>query len=48
MMKARVMFLVGALLVAGSALAQAPPGGGWVPLFNGKDLSGWKNNGNEK
>ena len=48
MMKARVMFLVGALLVAGSSLAQAPPGGGWVPLFNGKDLSGWKNNGNEK
>jgi 3-keto-disaccharide hydrolase len=21
---------------------------GWVPLFNGKDLSGWKNNGREK
>jgi len=21
---------------------------GWVPLFNGKDLSGWKNNGEEK
>jgi len=48
MLKARGMFLVDALLLAGSALAQAPPGGGWVPLFNGKDLSGWKNNGNEK
>ncbi len=22
--------------------------GGWVALFNGKDLSGWKNNGQEK
>lgn len=48
MMKARGIFLVGAFLIAASALAQAPPGGAWVPLFNGKDLSGWKNNGNEK
>jgi len=47
-MKARSLFLIAALFLAGSALAQAPPGGGWVPLFNGKDLSGWKNNGNEK
>ena len=31
----------------GSA-AQAPPVGGWVPLFNGKDLTGWKKNGDEK
>lgn len=30
------------------ALAQAPKESGWVPLFNGKDLTGWKNNGQEK
>jgi Domain of Unknown Function (DUF1080) len=30
------------------AWAQAPRGNGWVPLFNGKDLTGWKNNGDEK
>jgi hypothetical protein len=47
-MKARSLFLIAALFLAGSAFAQAPPDGGWVPLFNGKDLSGWKNNGNEK
>ena len=28
--------------------SQGPSGGGWLPLFNGKDLSGWKNNGEEK
>ncbi len=37
------------MLVAGfAALAQAPPGKSWAPLFNGKDLTGWKNNGDEK
>jgi len=35
------------LLVA-HAVAQSPSRGAWVPLFNGKDLSGWKNNGDEK
>ena len=30
------------------ALAQAPQESGWVSLFNGKDLTGWKNNGQEK
>jgi hypothetical protein len=25
-----------------TALAAPPPGEGWLPLFNGKDLSGWK------
>ena len=35
-------------LVASSALAQAPAGKGWVTLFNGKDLRGWKKNGAEK
>jgi len=36
------------LLLASQAAAQAPPGKGWIALFNGKDLSGWKNNGQEK
>jgi hypothetical protein len=36
------------LLAASAAWAQAPAESGWVPLFNGKDLSGWKNNGAEK
>src|SRR2546421_933320 len=30
------------------ATAQAPRASGWVALFNGKDLSGWKKNGDEK
>jgi Domain of Unknown Function (DUF1080) len=40
--------LVAVLLLAIRAGAQAPREGGWVPLFNGKDLSGWKKNGDEK
>jgi hypothetical protein len=35
------------LLVVAMAVA-APPKAGWVPLFNGKNLSGWKTNGEEK
>jgi hypothetical protein len=35
------------LLVLG-ALAETPTKAGWVSLFNGKDLSGWKANGDEK
>jgi len=37
-----------ALLAALAAAAQAPPEGGWLALFNGKDLTGWKKNGDEK
>jgi hypothetical protein len=33
-------------VIAGFALS--PSGSGWAPLFNGKDLSGWKKNGDEK
>jgi len=40
--------LVAVLLLAIREGAQAPREGGWVPLFNGKDLSGWKKNGDEK
>ena len=36
-----------AVLSVGAA-AQKPQGSGWISLFNGKDLSGWKNNGDEK
>lgn len=38
------MLLLGGALVSVSAW----PKGGWVRLFNGKDLKGWKNNGDEK
>src|SRR5436309_5365901 len=34
------------LLLALAAASQA--GSGWTALFNGKDLSGWKKNGDEK
>ena len=41
--------IVAVLLLLGlGAAAQAPPQGAWVSLFNGKDLTGWKNNGAEK
>ncbi|MFZ5829569.1 MAG: 3-keto-disaccharide hydrolase [Planctomycetota bacterium] len=30
------------LAVATSAAVAAPPGEGWIALFNGKDLAGWK------
>jgi len=36
------------LLLGLGAAAKAPPQGAWVSLFNGKDLTGWKNNGAEK
>jgi len=29
-------------------VAQAPRESGWIPLFNSKDLTGWKKNGDEK
>ena len=39
-----------ALAFATCLLAQTPklPGTDWVPLFNGKDLTGWVNVGNQK
>lgn len=36
------------LLGLWATAAQAPPESGWVSLFNGKDLTGWKKNGEEK
>lgn len=41
-------FLAALLLLGLVAVAQAPRDSGWVPLFNGKDLAGWKINGDER
>jgi hypothetical protein len=41
-------FLAVAIFLGAVVVAQAPPQTKWVPLFNGKDLTGWKNNGEEK
>ena len=45
-MKQIVAALAVASLIAVAGLARAA--NGWMPLFNGKDLSGWKANGEEK
>ena len=47
-MKTSVATLAVALFFGPAALAQAPKESGWISLFNGKDLTGWKNNGQEK
>jgi len=47
-LKRNAAFLAPLLLLVLSTAAQAPTEGGWVPLFNGKDLAGWKKNGEEK
>ena len=39
------LFAIAALLFISAAHSQAPA---WKPLFNGKDLTGWKKNGDEK
>lgn len=45
----RVFVCLAAVALAGlGAIAQAPPESGWVPLFNGTDLTGWKQNGEER
>ena len=41
-------FVATVLLVGLPAVAQAPPESGWLALFNGKDLTGWRRNGDEK
>ncbi len=41
-------FLAAAVVLGATVVAKAPPQDRWVPLFNGKDLTGWKNNGEEK
>jgi hypothetical protein len=45
----RIVGLLAAILLLGTGAAELRPGeSGWTSLFNGKDLSGWKNNGAEK
>jgi len=41
-------FLAGAIFVVAAVVAKTPPQSGWVSLFNGKDLTGWRNYGEEK
>jgi hypothetical protein len=45
-MRALLFAGVGVMLLAGAAFAQAPEG--FTPLFNGKDLTGWKATGTPK
>ena len=40
--------LAAAVLFGAVIVAQSSPKSAWVSLFNGKDLTGWKNNGAEK
>jgi Domain of Unknown Function (DUF1080) len=40
--------LAGSFLLAAAGAGEPPQTAGWVALFDGKDLSGWKNNGDEK
>jgi hypothetical protein len=47
-MKAKGALAVAALLVAIGGLAKTPAKNDWVRLFNGRDLTGWKTNGDEK
>ncbi len=41
-------FFAAAVFLGVAVVAKAPPQGGWVSLFKGKDLTGWKKNGEEK
>lgn len=46
---AMYMVLISTLFFAGLCMAQKPSGGDWEILFNGKDLSGWRDlNGKHK
>jgi hypothetical protein len=45
----RMAYVLASMLILVTASASQPQQqGGWISLFNGKDLSGWKNNGDEK
>jgi hypothetical protein len=41
-------YLATAIFLSAAVVALAPAQTAWVSLFNGKDLTGWKNNGEEK
>ncbi|HKN37208.1 MAG TPA: DUF1080 domain-containing protein [Terriglobales bacterium] len=47
-MKLKFAMFVLLFLFRVSAIYAALPNSGWVTLFNGRDLSGWKTNGDEK
>jgi len=47
-MKSCAMLWIVLLWVSSVVVAQAPAADQWVPLFNGKDLSGWRAYGKEK
>jgi hypothetical protein len=47
-MKDCVALFMCLLLFAAAGPAQTPPANDWTSLFNGRDLTGWKNNGAEK
>ncbi len=47
-MKTRGMLLAMLALLVSPAIMPVAEAAGWVPLFNGRDLSGWRNNGEEK
>jgi hypothetical protein len=42
------VFVAIVLMVGLTVVAEAPREAGWVSLFNGTDLNGWKKNGDEK
>jgi len=42
------VFVAIVLMVGLTVVAEAPRDAGWVSLFNGTDLNGWKKNGDEK
>jgi len=41
-------YLATAIFLSAAVVALAPAQSAWVSLFNGKDLTGWKKNGEEK
>ena len=41
-------FALSSAPTAATKSTETPAGSGWVRLFDGKDLAGWKNNGEEK
>jgi 3-keto-disaccharide hydrolase len=47
-MKRFTVLLTCVILLVQPSNARSSPKKGWVAIFNGKDLSGWKNNGDEK
>ncbi len=47
-MKTKTLLLAGLVLISSPSSPRASAENGWVPLFNGKDLSGWHINGEEK